>query len=198
MISAGDDYDGSGGPGTGLTRDTLEIYSPPYLFKGSRPTITGARPPSTRNTTFAVATPNANITRAVLIAPAATTHANDTNQRALQLPVHKRDERLGTLTSPTGPTAAPPATTCSSCSTTNGVPSVAKFVKLTAGGAAPSKCVIPPPDPPDDPPDPPDPPDDPKPPVKNPPIIKPPTPPVNKAPVVTKLKLSGQARSASG
>ena len=42
VLSAGDDFNG---PAT--TTDTAEIYSPPYLFKGARPTIAGVTAAST-------------------------------------------------------------------------------------------------------------------------------------------------------
>ena len=48
-VSAGDDWNGSDPSGNpvqggqyGYSDDTAEIYSPPYLFKGPRPTITHA------------------------------------------------------------------------------------------------------------------------------------------------------------
>jgi len=55
VVSAGDDYDGTGGPGTGLSQDTLEIYSPPYLFRGARPTVAWAPGAVRWNTAFGVA-----------------------------------------------------------------------------------------------------------------------------------------------
>ena len=63
MISAGDDVHG------GIDRDTAEIYEPPYLFKGARPTISSAPATVRTGTSFDVDTPNGNITKARLIAP---------------------------------------------------------------------------------------------------------------------------------
>ena len=149
MISAGDDYDGTAGPGTGLNSDTLEIYSPPYLFKGARPTVTAA-PASVRwNTRFGVASPNADVTRAVLMAPAATTHATDMNQRMLNLPLVKRADGLGyDVTSPAGATAAPPGVYMLFLLNSRGVPSVARWVRLDPNAPPPPKLVPPPPPPP--------------------------------------------------
>ncbi len=72
-----------------------EIYSPPYLFKGARPTITSAPTSADYGTTFFVGTPNAtSIANVRLIRLAAVTHAFDQNQRYLPLsftPDHWRD-----------------------------------------------------------------------------------------------------------
>jgi galactose oxidase-like protein/glyoxal oxidase-like protein len=145
VVSAGDDYDGAGGPGTGLDNDTLEIYSPPYLYKGARPTVTSA-PASVRwNTRFGVASPDADVTRAVLMAPAATTHATDMNQRMLNLPIAKRADGLGyDVTSPAGPTAAPPGVYMLFLLNARGVPSIARWVRLDPNAPPPPKLVAPP------------------------------------------------------
>jgi hypothetical protein len=144
VVSAGDDYDGTGGAGTGLNSDTLEIYSPPYLFKGARPTVTSA-PSSVRwNTRFGVASPTTDVTRAVLMAPSATTHATDMNQRMLNLPITKRADGLGyDVTSPLGPTAAPPGVYMLFLLNARGVPSVARWVRLDPNAPPPPKLVAP-------------------------------------------------------
>ena len=113
VISAGDDVNG------GIDRDTAEIYEPPYLFKGLRPTVSSAPSTAKFGTTFAVDTPNANVTRAALVAPGATTHANDMNQRYIPLTVAQRTGGV-TLTAPASPSWPPRVTTCCSCSPTKG------------------------------------------------------------------------------
>ena len=76
------------GAGRHRHRDTAEIYEPPYLFKGPRP---DDRAPPRRRSGPARAstsdTPNANVTKARLIAPSAVTHAVDMNQRSIALAV---------------------------------------------------------------------------------------------------------------
>jgi hypothetical protein len=141
VVSAGDDYDGPGGPGTGLDTDTLEIYSPPYLFKGDRPSITSAPAFVLWNKRFAVASPDTDVTRAVLMAPSATTHATDMNQRMLNLPMTKRADGLGyDVTSPLSPTAAPPGLYMLFLLNDRGVPSVARWIRI---GPPPPKPVAP-------------------------------------------------------
>jgi hypothetical protein len=68
----------SAGSDSGIAlENTYEIFSPPYLFNGPRPTITFS-PASVRyGQVFTIDTPNAtSIRRVALVRPAATTHAN--------------------------------------------------------------------------------------------------------------------------
>ena len=197
VMSAGDEWHGAGGE-TGSAAggsDTAEIYEPPYLHKGPRPTITSAPETIKVGADFGVQTPNANVTKAVLVAPGSVTHAVDMNQRLIPLALTKRSGCVD-LAAPPNANAAPPGYYMLFLLNDQGVPSIAKFVKLRPGGDAPAKCVVTPPvDPPVDPPDPLDPPVKPKPPVKKPPVVKPPVvvppkPPVNRAPIVSRLKLS--------
>jgi hypothetical protein len=158
VVSAGDDYNGAGGPGSGLSKDTLEVYSPPYLFKGPRPTIHSAPTAVRWNTTFGVGTRDTDVTRAILMAPSATTHATDMNQRALSLPITKRGDELGyDVTSPLKPTAAPPGVYMLFLLNARGVPSVAKWVRLDpAAPPPPTPTLLPLPKPPPPVPPPPD------------------------------------------
>jgi hypothetical protein len=60
LVSGG----GHSNPAGGTEQNNAEIYSPPYLFKGSRPVISGAPAVVTYGQTFSVQTPDAaNITR---------------------------------------------------------------------------------------------------------------------------------------
>ncbi len=124
VISAGDDVNG------GTDRDTAEIYEPPYLFKGPRPTIAhGADQRQARDHSFDVGTPDTNVTRATLVAPGATTHANDMNQRYIPLTVAQRPGGV-TLTAPATADVATPGYYMLFLLNDQGVPSVAKFVRL--------------------------------------------------------------------
>jgi hypothetical protein len=136
VFSAGDDWNG------GIASDTAEIYEPPYLFKGARPTITSAPSNIKVGANFGVQTLNTNITRAALIAPGSVTHAVDMNQRYLELPV---TQRVGCVDvgAPATANAAPPGYYMLFLVNDQGVPSVAKWVKLTTGGSVPT-CTGPP------------------------------------------------------
>jgi hypothetical protein len=78
VLSAGDNGPAPGG------RNRIEIYSPPYLFRGARPVITSAPASTTAGQKIVVRT-NAPISKIVLVAPTATTHATNMHQRSVQL-----------------------------------------------------------------------------------------------------------------
>lgn len=77
VLSAGDTGVGGGGK-------TLEIFSPPYLFQGARPTIDSAPSQVAHGGTFTINTAD-TASKAVLMAPASTTHTVDFNQREVTL-----------------------------------------------------------------------------------------------------------------
>ena len=123
VISAGDDVNG------GINQDTAEIYEPPYLFKGPRPSISSAPPTERVGDSFDVYTPDTNVTRAALVAPGATTHANDMNQRHIPLTVAQRPGGV-ILTAPASADIATPGQYMLFLINDQGVPSVAKFMRL--------------------------------------------------------------------
>jgi hypothetical protein len=128
VLSAGDDGYG------GSSNDTAEIYEPPYLFKGPRPAITSAPESVGYGQTFTVDT-SADATKAVLIAPAAVTHANDMSQRHVTLAATAGPAGSLTVTAPATPAIAPPTYYMLFVLNDAGVPSVAKFVRLKLGPA---------------------------------------------------------------
>ena len=150
VMSAGDEYNGDpgkvdGGPDTDPAEDTAEIYKPPYLFRGPRPTINAVPATIGFGGAFGVDTPNTNITGATLAAPAAVTHGVDMNQRLLKLPVQQGTGCVS-VTAPTRPNAAPPGYYMLFLLNDQGVPSVAKWVKLEEGGSLVPCDTGPPPD----------------------------------------------------
>jgi hypothetical protein len=77
-------------PGTSTPypdQENHEIFHPPYLFKGARPTITNVPNTVGAGQTFTVASPNAaQITTVRIIRLGSVTHAFDQNGRSLTLP----------------------------------------------------------------------------------------------------------------
>ncbi|HUR95901.1 MAG TPA: galactose oxidase-like domain-containing protein [Gemmatimonadales bacterium] len=78
------------GSGNGMAADgsplpdqkNAELYSPPYLFKGTRPTLSSAPSSVAYGQTFTAGTPDpAGVRKVSLIALGSTTHAFDANQR---------------------------------------------------------------------------------------------------------------------
>lgn len=126
-------------PADDLAEPSAEIYSPPYLFRGARPTITSAPGQVTYGEQFTVTTPDAaSITNVVWIRPGTTTHAYDQNQRINRLAFTAGNGQLR-VTVPTDPNLCPPGHHMLFLLNANGVPSVANFVRLGMGILAVTK-----------------------------------------------------------
>jgi hypothetical protein len=70
----------------------LELYHPPYLFRGPRPFIQATPHEWAYGTEVAIHTPQAaDIKWAHLVRPMAVTHSDDTCQRLVDLPIRERD-----------------------------------------------------------------------------------------------------------
>jgi hypothetical protein len=123
VLSAGSNDQGS-------MQQTYEIFSPPYLFKGTRPAISSVPATLSYGANFTIATPEAaSITRIGLIHPGATTHAYDNDQRFVDLSFTIGSGQL-TATAPASGDYAPPGYYMLVILNSNGVPSVAQFVKI--------------------------------------------------------------------
>lgn len=121
---------GSDDPANVTAEQEYEIFSPPYLFKGARPTITSAPTSITYNQKYNIATPDApNITRVALIRPTATTHDNDFDQRYVDLTFAKGTGQVR-ITSPLNANYAPPGWYMLVIVNTSGVPSIMPFVQI--------------------------------------------------------------------
>ncbi len=107
-----------------------QVYSPPYLFKGAQPIITSAPANLTRGQSFIVSTDRSGMSGAMLVAPGATTHGNDMHQRAIKLKIVTRTNGL-TATLPTSSSLVPPGYYMLFVLDSVGIPSVAKFVRIT-------------------------------------------------------------------
>src|SRR5262249_58569952 len=107
-VSAGDDRTEHLPPPYGTGEPTAQIYSPPYLFGGARPTITSSPATVRYGATFRIGVGDpSRISRVVLMRPAAVTHANDMDQRSLELRATAAPGGLS-LTAPADGTVAPP------------------------------------------------------------------------------------------
>lgn len=89
----------------GWNSTAIEIYSPPYLFAGARPSISAAPPLIHHGQSFTIESPDANsIVKVVLVRPMAVTHETDTEQKVVEMPYvhdHANPTRL-TMTAPHG------------------------------------------------------------------------------------------------
>ena len=121
----------SAGMDSGPYQDTAEIYSPPYLFKGARPTISSAPSSVTYGQQFTISTPDASsITRVALVKPAGTTHAEGQDQRYVDLTFSQADSGDLTATAPADGNHAPPGWYMLFILNSSGVPSVASWVQV--------------------------------------------------------------------
>jgi len=118
----------AGGEQTGAS---AEIYSPPYLFKGARPTITSGPSSVTYGQVFSVATPDAaNISQVTWIRLGSVTHSFNQNQRLNHLQFAQSTGGLN-ITAPANANLAPPGHYMLFLVNSNGVPSVASIIQIT-------------------------------------------------------------------
>ncbi|HWJ93735.1 MAG TPA: galactose oxidase early set domain-containing protein, partial [Telluria sp.] len=107
----------------------VQIYSPPYLFKGERPRITNAPANLSRGQAFTLTTDSGNIAAVMLVAPGATTHANDMHQRAIRLRQTGKGSSLN-VALPAQGGVVPPGYYMLFAVNGKGVPSLARFVRV--------------------------------------------------------------------
>lgn len=110
----------------------IEIFSPPYLFKGPRPVITSAATEMHYGNGYTVGATasGTSLASAVLLRPGSATHSMDSSQRALKLAM---TATTGTLhvTIPTNPNLAPPGWYMLFVNDALGRPSIAHWVHLS-------------------------------------------------------------------
>jgi hypothetical protein len=107
-----------------------ELFSPPYLFKGSRPRI-GSAPSSVRyGNSFRVGTAQAAaIAQVSLIRLGSVTHAFDMNQRFQRLSFTRQSDAL-TVSAPSDARRTPPGHYMLFILSGDGVPSGAKIIRI--------------------------------------------------------------------
>jgi hypothetical protein len=107
-----------------------EIFFPPYLFKGARPSISAAPGTVTYGQTFAVESPNVGqITDVRWIRLGSVTHAFDMGQRANTLSFTATATGVD-VTAPANPNLAPPGYYQLFILNRNGVPSAGRMVRI--------------------------------------------------------------------
>jgi hypothetical protein len=106
-----------------------QVYSPPYLFAGSRPDIIWAPRTLSLGQTINIAANTPKIVSVVLVAPGAVTHGNDMHQRFIKL----RSQTFGPVlqvTIPNSSSLVPPGYYMLFIVDSKGIPSVANFVRV--------------------------------------------------------------------
>lgn len=138
VLTAGSDplFDDEQNLVPGTFEQRIEIYSPPYLYQGSRPTITNAPPTLARGQTARIPTPDAaHIRSARLIKASTATHVTTTDMRSVALDVAPTPGGVS-VTVPENPALTPPGPYMLFIVDDRGVPSVAKMVNVGPGGRA--------------------------------------------------------------
>lgn len=120
----------SAGQNSGPYSTMGEIFSPPYLFKGARPTITTAPSQVGYGQPLAISSPEAaSISTVALIRSGSVTHQIDTDQRYISLNFTRSGTTI-TTTSPANGALAPPGYYMLFVVNSQGVPSVASWVQV--------------------------------------------------------------------
>jgi len=121
----------SAGQDRGSYQLTGEVYSPPYLFRGPRPTATSAPSAMTYGESFSVSTPDATtIERVALVSPSSVTHSINFNQRYVELGFSEADGNLS-VSAPRNSREAPPGDYMMFLVNRENVPSVATWVSVS-------------------------------------------------------------------
>ncbi|MFF2141386.1 galactose oxidase-like domain-containing protein [Kitasatospora sp. NPDC058190] len=110
----------------------IEIYTPPYLYRGDRPEVTAAPGAAKLGGTLGVGAsrPDA-VTTAKLIRPSSVTHVTDVEQRSVALDITGRTADGVSLTLPGNPDLLPPGWYMLFLTDAAGTPSVARWVQVT-------------------------------------------------------------------
>src|SRR6266496_3720253 len=137
----------AGGAPSGPLTTSAEIYSPPYLFHGSRPTITSAPANVGYGQSFFVGTPDAtSISSVTLIALSSVTHGFNMGQR-ISRPLFSQATGGLNVTAPSNPNNTPPGNYMLFILNSNGVPSVANIVQIGSTTPTPTPTATPTPTP---------------------------------------------------
>jgi hypothetical protein len=125
--TAGSDY------GNGVHEPRMEMFSPPYLFRGPRPTLSSAPDVVGVGGSFEVATPDAGrIATVALVRCGTSTHAFSIDQRWVELPVTGVGAGRLIVAGPPNTRVAPPGYYMLFLLDDDGVPSVAKILRVQA------------------------------------------------------------------
>jgi hypothetical protein len=145
VLSAGSGEFGVGGGQANDPKDShrnAQIFHPPYLFRGPRPTITSAPSEIAYGETFSLETSGPDVGRVTWIRLPSVTHAFDENQRINMLKF-RLDEGGVTVTAPERAEICPPGHYMLFVLSRAGVPSLARIMRIGPAAAAPHAAASP-------------------------------------------------------
>lgn len=109
----------------------IEIFRPPYLYRGHRPRITGFKERINYGEVLEIKSPDAdNITSVALIHPSVTTHCVNTEQRFVGLEFSHENSSILAASMPSNRNVAPPGYYMLFILNKDDVPSVAPFIRV--------------------------------------------------------------------
>ena len=109
----------------------MEIYSPPYLFRGRRPTISAAPASVPLASTLSIETPQASeVSSVALVRCGSVTHAFNADQRYIGLSITARSSTDLTVATPPKSNVAPPGYYMLFIINSVGAPSVAHILRV--------------------------------------------------------------------
>jgi hypothetical protein len=118
-------------PARGTNELSIELYEPPYMFRGDRPVIEHAPAEVRYGESFEIEISDAHaMTEVALMRPSATTHCIDTEQRYVGVEFSVKDRTTIVAEVPRDPFVAPPGYYMVFV-LRNGIPSEAVFLKLS-------------------------------------------------------------------
>jgi Domain of unknown function (DUF1929) len=118
-------------PPADTSRYDVELFSPPYLHRGPRPTISSAPARVAWGSTFSIGTPDAaRIATVCLIRQSSITHQTNTDQRYVGLLIDSNRDGILTLHAPPDGGVAPPGFYMLFAVTRDDIPSVARWVQV--------------------------------------------------------------------
>ena len=118
-----------------------QFYSPPYLFRGTRPVVTAAPASVAYGATFTLSTPTpASISRVTFVRASSVTHTMNLDQRFFELPFSQVAGGVSAQ-APSDPRTAPAGDYLVFALDANDVPSLGRVVRLGGAAGAPSLTV---------------------------------------------------------
>lgn len=111
----------------------LELYHPPYLFRGNRPVLADAPREVSLSESFSIKTTDSDIRWIHLVKPAAVSHGVDSGQRLVDLPFESKHGGQLQATVPSNPNIAPPGHYLLFLVNHKGIPSLGRWVRLLPG-----------------------------------------------------------------
>jgi hypothetical protein len=131
VLVAGGGQPESTGEAKGTTHQNMQIFSPPYLFKGNRPVISSAFEQAAYGATVNITSPDAtSISRVTLVRLGTVTHSFNMSQRIAEVSFDHVDSQTLALHVPTDANDVPPGYYMLFVLNGQGVPSVSKIVHI--------------------------------------------------------------------